>query len=479
MVNSILTSLRDLIRQALTLLLLVLALVGGAAGEAIALPSVFPTGTTIYEPTRAYNSYVLFSAPDGNTHLIDMDGNEVHRWNKFGFPAEMLDPAQNAGRKGHVLVQLKNGVSPFGNIFANQEVGELDWDGNVVWSWGAQAPNGKALQNHDIHRLPNGNTLLVVTIDHPVTGVSDQAIADQRIIEVSSDGQVVWSWTVGDHMEEFGMSPAGREILRQTYRGGGHGFGFLTINDMEPIGSNQWFNAGDKRFAPDNIVIDSREASFIAIIDKQTGKIVWRLGPDYAIGDNKNGGLATIASNALRPTLSLSTPRPVDQTSGQHDAHIIPEGLPGAGNLLVFDNEGPSGFPPTRLSAQLGSRVLEIDPQKRTIVWQYTGINSDQPLWGFYSSFISSARRLPNGNTLIDEGMNGRLFQVTSAGEIVWEYINPYYSRQQLDLKRPVSTNWVYRAQPIPYNWVPYNTPHAETAIQPPKNSAFRVTRQN
>lgn len=166
----------------------------------------------------------------------------------------------------------------------------------------------------------------------------------------------------------------------------------------------------------------------------------------------------------------------MDQTIGQHDAHIIAQGLPGAGNLLVFDNEGPSGFPPTRLSVESGSRILEIDPQTKAIVWQYTGIDSNQPAWGFYSSFISSARRLPNGNTLIDEGMTGRLFQVTRSGEIVWEYINPYSIRQKLDVNREVLTNWVYRAQPVPYNWVPDGTPHQEAPIKPPNNSEFHLS---
>ena len=50
---------------------------------------------------------------------------------------------------------------------------------------------------------------------------------------------------------------------------------------------------------------------------------------------------------------------------------------------------------------------------KNTVVWEYAGTDNDRPQWTFYSSFISSARRLPNGNTLIDEGMNGRLLQVT------------------------------------------------------------------
>ncbi len=472
MSNSILFCLRSIILRLAALLLLSVALVNIATGNAIALPSVFPTSTTIYDPARAYNSYVLFSAPDGNTHLIDLNGNEVHRWNKFGFPPEMLDPTQTGGEKGHILVQLKNSASQFGNIFANQEVGELAWDGTVVWRWGTQAPGGKARQNHDISRLPNGNTLLITTIDHVVVGVSDKPIADQKIVEVSQTGQVVWSWTAGDHIDEFGISPPGRELLRQKYRNGDRGFGFLTINDMQPIGPNHWFDAGDKRFAPDNIVIDSREASFIAIIDKQTGKIVWRLGPDHAAAQSE----ATAIASPVR-TFSLATPRPVDQTSGQHDAHIIPEGLPGAGNLLVFDNEGPSGFPSTQLSVQSGSRILEIDPQTQTIVWQYTSIDSDRSPWGFYSSFISSVRRLPNGNTLIDEGMNGRLFQVTPDGEIVWEYVNPYFGRQKLEVNREVSTNWVYRAQPIPYRWVPDGTPHQETAIKPPQNAAFHLSQ--
>jgi hypothetical protein len=173
-----------------------------------------------------------------------------------------------------------------------------------------------------------------------------------------------------------------------------------------------------RRFNPDNIIISSREANVIAIIAKQTGQIVWRLGPTYAAS----------------PVGPRRLPAAIDQISGQHDPQIIPEGLPGAGNLLVFDNQGEAGYPAAALKCCLflGSRVLEIDPVKQEIVWQYTGSDSDQPEWSFHSSFISDARRLPNGNTFVDEGMNGRLFQITPAGEIVWEYISPYFGRDTL-----------------------------------------------
>ena len=42
-----------------------------------------------------------------------------------------------------------------------------------------------------------------------------------------------------------------------------------------------------------------------------------------------------------------------------------------------------------------------------------------------YSENISGAHRLPNGNTIICSGTIGRFLEVTTAGEIVWEYICP------------------------------------------------------
>ena len=52
-------------------------------------PSVYPTGVTRYYPAKAYNVFVLFSGADDKTHLIDMDGNEVHRWDHRGLPSGM------------------------------------------------------------------------------------------------------------------------------------------------------------------------------------------------------------------------------------------------------------------------------------------------------------------------------------------------------------------------------------------------------
>ena len=57
--------------------------------------------------------------------------------------------------------------------------------------------------------------------------------------------------------------------------------------------------------------------------------------------------------------------------------------MPGAGNLILFDNEGEGGYPPVPLGVNSGSRVLEIDPVSKQVVWQYSGETSNSAGWPF------------------------------------------------------------------------------------------------
>ena len=95
----------------------------------------------------------------------------------------------------------------------------------------------------------------------------------------------------------------------------------------------------------------------------------------------------------------------------------------------------------------------------------------------FYSSFISSAQRLPNGNTLIAEGSDGRIFEVTREHEIVWEYISPYFGPianfKAIGIDQEI--NMVYRAYRVPYEWVPQLERPVEEAIPRLDITKFRV----
>jgi hypothetical protein len=432
-----------------------------------------------------------------------MNGNLVKRWDGFvnsaGGPARLFPNG---------VVMGANGTNP-----PRQESVELlqrDFDGNVLWRFDRNEQitrDGMTIwstrQHHDWQRedLPagyyspgvkpaagGGKTLILTHKSHTRPEVADVPLEDDRIIEVSANGDLLWEWVASDHIDEFGFAPAARTAIkagnargggprggaprgggapggaapggaaapgaapgaaaqgappgggppgggpaRGGARGGGGqgGFDWLHINSATYVGPNRWFDSGDQRFAPGNVIISSRQASFVAIIGRD-GKIVWRIGPDFA------------ESKALSA---------IGQIIGQHHAHIIPKGLSGAGNLLVFDNGGASGYGPTgaNLYSRMNSRVLEINPVTLDVVWSYA-----DP--GLYSANISGAQRLPNGNTLITEGARGRLLEVTKEGKMVWEY---KYSSGQ-------AQNSVYRGYRVPYDWIPQIERPKERAIALP-----------
>ncbi|HEY8518513.1 MAG TPA: aryl-sulfate sulfotransferase [Gammaproteobacteria bacterium] len=431
-------------------------------------PSVYPTGVTIYDPAQTWNGYTVLSLLGTQAVVvIDMNGREVKRWtdynNAAGGPARILPG-------GGVIAAA--GAHP-----PHQEATELvqrDFEGNVVWRFARneqiETQDGRTIwsarQHHDWQRAdyPAGYyspehtpattgaaTLLLTHTNHTVADVADVPLEDDRLIEVSPEGEIVWEWTAAEHIDELGFAPDAREVIRNARgmnprRGT---FDWLHINSATYVGPNRWFDAGDARFAPENVIISSRQASIVAIVDR-SGKVVWRIGPDFS------------ASQALRA---------IGQIIGQHHAHLIPKGLPGAGHLLVFDNGGSSGYgfagpiAPEGVGAfaRAYSRVLEIDPVTLELVWSYVAPSQ------FFSTNISGAQRLPNGNTLITEGAPGRVFEVTREGRIVWEYMVPYFSRGE----RP--SNAVYRAYRVPYEWIPQLTPQPEVAVTPPALAEFRV----
>jgi len=149
------------------------------------------------------------------------------------------------------------------------------------------------------------------------------------------------------------------------------------------------------------------------------------------------------------PDFSVGTPEHnLGQFVGQHHAHMIPAGLPGEGNILVLDNGGRSGYGgsggyPRYIRKY--SRVIEFNPLTLEVVWQYGAEGGDEM---FFSPNMGSAQRLPNGNTLITDGANGRVFEVTPDKDIVWEFIPPIIGKKD---------NAIYRAYRVPPEWVPGN----------------------
>ncbi len=111
--------------------------------------------------------------------------------------------------------------------------------------------------------------------------------------------------------------------------------------------------------------------------------------------------------------------------------------MPPLSYILIFDN----GM--HRLDDSMPfSRVIEVDAATNQIVWRY----QDRPSWNFFSPRMGNAQRLPNGNTLICESSFGRFFELTTDGEIVWEYVNPVFGRPIFAGPTDTQSNLVFRA---------------------------------
>ncbi len=434
-------------------------------------PTVYPTGVTVYKPEKCWNGYNLVPTINKGALLFDMNGNEVRRWDEFhGFPNKLLPGGYLIGHSGDRNTQY--------GMQDSVDLVQIDYDGNIVWKFDkweyiedpGEEPRWMARHHHDYQREGNpvgyyvpgmdptplkGNTLILghTTVRNPK--ISQHRLLDDVFYEVDWEGNIVWEWHANEHFDEFGFDEAAKNVLARNpnLRNVDGGIGdWLHINCMSYLGPNKWYDQGDERFHPDNIIFDSREANFLAIISKKTGEVVWQIGPNY---DDE----AT---------------RHIDYIIGPHHTHMIPRGLPGEGNILVYDNGGWGGYGLPNPSSKMGqknalrdySRVLEINPVTLDIEWQFTPdeINAVIPTDAqkFYSPYVSSAQRLPNGNTLIDEGSNGRLIEVTEDHEVVWEWISPYY----VDGETTGRNNMIYRGYRYPYSWVPQEETPVEVPIE-------------
>lgn len=323
------------------------------------------TGLTALDKNRASPGYLCY-APlhgDGLVLLVDVDGNEVHRWQMPHPPGAWayLLPS------GNLFYLAKTGEENIDRFAAFREVKggmllEADWESNIVWQHRDQD------HHHDARRTDSGGALYLTVEPIPkelatrVKGGRPGSDLDvmwaDRLVEVDSNGRVIWEWHAYEHLDlETDIITPGEPRHEWS-----HG------NTIVPL-------------AQDRVLVSFRNISTVLIIDKATGDITWKLGSDVI--------------------------------ARQHDPNMLPNG-----NVLIFDNGERR-----KNDVRVFSRVIEVDPQTNQVVWEY----ADQPYYNFFSPRISSARRLPNGNTLINEGMFGRMFQVTPDKQVVWEYINPYF----------------------------------------------------
>jgi hypothetical protein len=337
---------------------------------------------------KAFDGFTLFAplSGGGEVYLIDLDGEVVHTW-------QMPYPPGNYGYLTERGTYFYNGKTfEDSNRFISRKpwkggaVLEADWKGRILWE--VRHPD----HHHDGIRLRNGNVLLICLAQLPRDLITK--------IQGGLSGTEHNGEMYGDYLVE--MTTSGQTVWEwRTWEHLDPGTDSITaVQDPREA----WTHANGLAELPNgDIVLSFRHISTVIIIDRRTEKIIWKLGA---------------------PPLS-----------GQHAPTPLPNG-----NLLLFDNG------PHRLDQSMPfSRVIEVELATKQIVWKY----QEKREYEFFSPRMSNAQRLPNGNTLICEADFGRLFEVTAEGELVWEYVNPYFNEGPNGLNNRVFHAYRYSAEEI------------------------------
>ncbi len=398
--------------------------------------------------------YVLFNPGLSRTiYLVDVDGQVVHTWDTphRGAATYLLDNGNLLRTAGPNFVPLRVG----GQSGAIQE---FTWDGELVWDF--VLANDEYLLHHDIAPLPNGNILaiaweMMATEQGRADGHRPDRLVQpdywpEAILELerrgSNDANIVWEWHSRDHsIQDFdpeavnygvvaehpelidinaAAEPLSDDELEEMLSSG-------TISLLDPEVDTEaqdvlHFNAISYNPELDQIVFSSPYLSEIFVIDHSTttAEAAGSSGGRYG----KGGDILFRWGNPANYDRGDAADK---RLFGQHHPRWTEPGLPGAGNITVFNNnftdaDGTSSavfelVPP--LNNQGGYVLAEggtYGPAEP--VWRYR--NLEEP--SFWSFFISGAHRLPNGNTFIDSGARGRYFEGTPEGEVVWEYWTPF-----------------------------------------------------
>ena len=393
---------------------------------------------------NAFEGYTLFTPQTmgGNgatTYLIDNDENIIQSWWHAYGPASMpyLISGAEPGLENTLLVypyRVDNPTMDTGGTGGAFEV--LTWDGHVVWEY--TLSNATYQHHHDVEPLPNGNILLIAwerktaseayakgreIINNPLNEMWSSAI-----LEIAHDGngggEIVWEWHLWDHLiqdvdpdaENYGVVADHPELFNINVGDVGSG-------SAGPGGSNaDWmhFNAIDHHVEWDQISLSSRFQDEIFVIDHSA---TTEEAASHSGGNSGKGG--DFLYRWGNPQNYNRGDESDHILSNQHSINWIPTDFPGENNFILFNNV-QSGS-----EMQGESAVLQITPPVDDIgnysIEDGEPFGPDYISWiyeneEFFSAFQGGSFRLPNGNTLITDADSAHIFEVTSWGEIVWEY---------------------------------------------------------
>jgi len=299
---------------------------------------------------------------------MDMSGSIVHSWS-----AE-----RGEGDSWHHIEMCENG--DLLAIVKDEVLMRLDWDSDVKWVQ-------RMRFHHDIAVTDTGDIYTVARKDEVVFmfGLPVPVLNDY-IVVLSSDGDVKRELSLFkvlggklpfDRVRRIYSLIVDRGTRREIFERKAeldHVFRRGTVPDIFHNNSVEVIDRDISGLCKKgDLLISIKRLDLIGIVDVDTEELIWSWGPGH---------------------LSM-----------QHHPTLLENG-----NILVFDNGVERGY----------SRIVELDPLAKEIVWEYKATAPDE----FFSYSRGGNQRLPNGNTLVTESDTGHVFEITKEGDVVWEFYN-------------------------------------------------------
>ena len=331
-------------------------------------------GTTIYKKELVFdglNFYCSGHAPEAG--IMDMEGNVIHTWTYDIL--QNLWP--NVGLKEESSHWRRAYLCENGDLIAiYPDIGiiKLDKNSKLLWSY-------KCAPHHYIQVTKDNDVFVLTREIHEIPDFANKSVRIDFITVLNSKGEFIKKYSL---LECFNNSSYAYLLEKKKKRKRREIFHTNTMHILD--GRLEHVSS---LFKKGNVVISPIALNCVAIVDLEKKKVVWAL-------EGRESGL----------------------WKGLHETILLDNG-----NILLFSNQGNTqGFGK--------SKVIEFNPITEELIWEYTG-EKNHP---FFSESCGTNQRLPNGNTLITESDNGRAFEVTKGGEIVWEYVSPHRAGSKNEL---------------------------------------------
>jgi len=373
-----------------------------------------PTIGLLYNNSDASPGYTLFTPEQSNNvYLVNNCGELVNLWTFSEIPGATCYLLENGNllRAGKDAIEIR------------------DWNSNLIWSY-ATTNNG-LLQHHDIHPMPNGNILCLLTDEYSNLYISslgrdpsntDENFKIDKIVELEPIGEnganIVWEWKFVDHLiqdfddtkENYGIVEDHPELLDINFDNG-------QTQDWTHV------NAIEYNAELDQILITARHLSELYIIDHST---TTEEAAGHNAGNNEKGG--DFLWRWGNPQVYRQGTSDDQKLKWPHDAKWVKESYLDAGKISVFNNnfDGTGDHSLVHLikpEIENNSYVMENNiflPESYD--WSWSGELMDEVL---FSSKKSGVHSLPNGNIIICEYLRSTIFEITKDGELLWAYKNP------------------------------------------------------